>query len=82
MTEYTGFESNGYDEDASSSFQNFSYSSTTIIKPIHSDNAYSIFNKPLQNHTGKLVIAVQHEEHAEFLKSRERNIYSIMHSIA
>jgi len=26
---YTGFESNGYDEESSSSFQNFSYSSTT-----------------------------------------------------
>jgi hypothetical protein len=75
---YTGFESNGYDEDASSSFQNFSYTSTTKIKPIHSDNACSIFNKALKNHNGKLVIEINHEEHAETFKSRQ-NIYSITH---
>jgi hypothetical protein len=80
MTESTGFESNGYDEDATSAFQKISYSSNTKIKPIHSDNAYSIFNKPLQNHNGKLVIGINHIEHAEIFKSRERNIYSIMHS--
>jgi len=78
MTECTGFESNGYDEDAISSFQNFSYSSTTKITPIHSDNAYSIFDKPLKNHNGKLVIGINHDEHAETFKSR-KNIYSITH---
>jgi len=75
---YTGFESNGYDADATSSFQNFSYTSTTKIKPIHSDNAYSIFNKALKNHNGKLVIGINHDEHAEIHTSR-KNIYSITH---
>jgi len=76
---YTGFESDGYDSDATSSFQNFSYKSTTKIKPIHSDNAYSIFNKALKNHNGKLVIGINHEEHAEIYKNR-KIIYSITHA--
>ena len=75
---YTGFESNGYDEDVTSSFQNFSYTSTTKITPIHSDDAYSIFNKALKNHNGKLVIGINHDEHTEIYKSR-KNIYSITH---
>ena len=75
---YTGFESNGYDRDATSAFQNFSYTSTTKIKPVHSDNAYSIFNKALTNNNGKLVIGINHDEHAEIYKSR-KNIYSITH---
>jgi len=75
---YTGFESNGYDEDAISSFQSFSYTSTTKITPIHSDNAYSIFNKALKNHNGKLVIGINHDEHAATFESR-KNIYSITH---
>jgi len=75
---YTGSESNGYDRDATSTFQSFSYTSATKKKPIHSDNAYSIFNKALKNHNGKLVIGINHEEHAEPFKSR-KNIYSITH---
>jgi hypothetical protein len=75
---YTGFESNGYDEDETSAFQSFSYSSTTKITPIHCDNAYSIFNKPLTNQNAKLVIGINHEENAETFKSR-RNNYSITH---
>ena len=71
---FTGFEVNGYDRDATSAF----YSSTTKIRPIHSDNAYSIFNKALKNHYGKLVIGINHEEHAEIYKSR-KPIYSITH---
>jgi hypothetical protein len=35
MTEFTGFEINGYDEDASSSFQNFSYTSKTIVPTVY-----------------------------------------------
>jgi hypothetical protein len=75
---YTGFESDGYDEDAISAFQSFR-TSTTKIKPIHSDNAYSIFNKALKSHNGKLVIGINHEEHVEPFKSR-KNIYSITHA--
>ena len=52
--------------------------SVTKIKPIHSDNAYSIFNKPLTNHDGELVIGINHQEHSEPFKSR-KNIYSITH---
>jgi len=77
MTEYTGFESNGYDRDATSTFQSFRTSSNKI-KPVHSDNAYSIFNKALTDHDGKLVIGINHQEHSEPFKSR-KNIYSITH---
>ena len=74
---YTGFEVNGYDRDATSTFQSFGTSKTNI-KPIHSDNAYSIFNKALTNHDGKLVIGINYEEHSETFKSR-KPIYSITH---
>ena len=74
---YTGFEVNGYDADATSTFQSFG-TSKTKIQPIHSDNAYSIFNKPLTNHNGKLVIGINHQEHSEPFKSR-KPIYSITH---
>jgi len=71
----------GDDEDASSSLDNHSYSSNTKLQHLHSDDAYSICNKALQNHNYELVIGVQHEEHAEMIKSRERNIYYIVHPI-
>jgi hypothetical protein len=74
---FTGFEVNGYDRDATSTFQSFR-TSTTNIKPIHSDNADSIFNKVLSNHNGKLVIGINHQEHSEPVKSR-KPIYSITH---
>jgi hypothetical protein len=74
---YTGFEQNGYDEDASSSFDNFT---PQKIIPLHSDNANKIINLALKNHNGKLVLGVKHEEHAEIIKRREHNIYSIIHN--
>jgi hypothetical protein len=76
-SDYTGFESGGYDADASTSktfeIPRFEHhlNRQVSISPLHSDNAMgNVFNKAAKDHNGKLVISVVHQEHA---KSYGRN---------
>jgi hypothetical protein len=76
-SEYTGFETAGYDADSFPSSKIFEIprvehqlNSLVSISPLHSDNAMNVFNKAAKDHNGKLVISVVHDEHP---KSYGRN---------
>lgn len=79
--EYTGFEMNGYDEDAPSSIVEIKkvehhLNKSFSLQPIHSDNAHgNVFNQGQRNHNNKIVFSVPHTEHPQLFR-RERHTYS------
>ena len=80
--DYSGFEAGGYDEDAPKSIpipiETHHLNKQIPINPIHDDNAHgNVFNKGQKNHDGKLVISVEHDEHAQTSYKRSKHCYAI-----
>ena len=80
VADYTGFETQGYDEDIHTKELprvEHHLHKPMLITAIHNDNAFGkVFNQSQKDHTGNLVIAVEHGEHErKFVKTK--HIYGI-----